>query len=120
MSQDVTRLFAELGQLLEPGGTFIVSYRDLSEEAHDLQRFIPVRSDDTAIMTCFLEYEPETVLVHDMLYTREDDHWNFQVSNYRKLRLAAGWVREQLGAAGFRVMTSKVERGMSYLVATRS
>jgi hypothetical protein len=32
------------------------------------QRLIPVRNDETRILTCFLEYEPEAVLVHDILH----------------------------------------------------
>ena len=51
---------------LERGGRFVITYRDLSREALELDRFIPVRSDDTTILTCFLEYEPETVKVHDL------------------------------------------------------
>jgi SAM-dependent methyltransferase len=116
--EDVTRLFTDVGRLLEPGGLFIVSFRDLSKEAEGLERFIPVRSDDATIMTCFLEYEPEFVVVHDLVYTREGNGWSFQASNYRKLRLSVEWVIAQLEAAGFHVVNNEAERGMNYLVAS--
>src|SRR5690606_23276442 len=62
---DVRKLFGKVFGALEPGGRFVVTFRDLSQELVDLDRFIPVRSDDTTILTCFLEYEPRTVKVHD-------------------------------------------------------
>jgi len=40
-----------------------LSFRDLTPDLTGLNRFIPVRSDPDRIMTCFLEYEPETVIV---------------------------------------------------------
>jgi 2-polyprenyl-3-methyl-5-hydroxy-6-metoxy-1,4-benzoquinol methylase len=55
---------------LSPGGMFIVSFRDYSVPLVGAQRFIPVRSDDTRILTCFLEYEPKAVVVHDILHQR--------------------------------------------------
>ena len=85
---DVVDLFAKVHRALERGGRFVISYRDLSREALELDRFIPVRSDETTILTCFLEYEPETVKVHDLLYRKVDGQWAYAKSFYRKLRLA--------------------------------
>ncbi len=39
-------------------------------ELTELDRFIPVKSDGSKIFTCFLEYEKETVKVHDIIYER--------------------------------------------------
>jgi hypothetical protein len=88
-------------QALVPGGRFIVTFRDLSNELTGLDRFIPVRSDDDRIFTCFLEYEPETVKVHDLVYSREPTGWNLEKSWYRKLRLSPAQVVEMIEAAGF-------------------
>jgi SAM-dependent methyltransferase len=112
-------LLAKVHRALEPGGRFVVTYRDLSREALELDRFIPVRADDSTILTCFLEYEPETVKVHDLVYRKIDSEWTFRKSFYRKLRLAQSWVEAQLREAGFTLREASVERGMVTLVAAR-
>jgi SAM-dependent methyltransferase len=116
---DVVELLAKVYRALEPGGHFVITYRDLSREALDLDRFIPVRSDDTTILTCFLEYENETVKVHDLVYRKLEGQWTFRKSFYRKLRLARAWVEEALREAGFSLAENAVERGFVTLVATR-
>jgi hypothetical protein len=73
---------------LPPGGMFVVSFRDYSVPLIGDQRFIPVSSDDTRILTCFLEYEPEAVVVCDILHQRTPEGWQTRISNYRKLRLS--------------------------------
>jgi hypothetical protein len=115
----VTALFADVGAALEPGGTFILTYRDLSREATELDRFIPVRSDDDTVFTCFLEYEPETVKVHDLVYRRSGGTWRLDKSFYRKLRLPEAWVTDALRRAEFEHLDASNERGFVTLVATK-
>ena len=115
----VKELLGKVRRALEPGGRFVITYRDLSQEALELDRFIPVRADDSTILTCFLEYEPETVKVHDLVYRKIGAEWTFSKSFYRKLRLARSWVEDELRAAGFVVTESGVERGFVTLIATR-
>jgi SAM-dependent methyltransferase len=115
----VAELFAKVHRALEPGGRFVITYRDLAREASELDRFIPVRSDDGTILTCFLEYEPETVKVHDLVYRKVDGQWTFRKSFYRKLRLAQAWVEAELHNAGFTLAEGSVERGFVTLIATR-
>jgi SAM-dependent methyltransferase len=118
--REVAELLAKVHAALEPGGKLIVSFRDLSREATELDRFIPVRSDDTAVLTCFLEYEPETVKVHDLVYRRQGDgRWAFSKSFYRKLRLSQSWVETELERVGFVQVEASAERGFVTLVATR-
>jgi SAM-dependent methyltransferase len=117
---DVSRLFAKVHAALEPGGRFVLSFRDLSHEATELDRFIPVRSDESTVFTCFLEYEPETVKVHDLVYRRQaDGRWQFLKSFYRKLRLARSWVEAELMRAGFTGIEATAERGFVTIVAAR-
>ena len=117
---DVSALFAKVGATLEPGGKLILSFRDLSLEATDLDRFIPVRSDDSTVFTCFLEYEPETVKVHDLVYRKQaDGRWAFLKSYYRKLRLAQPWVETELARCGFASVDASAERGLVTIVATK-
>ena len=115
----VRSLFAKVRAALEPGGRFIITFRDLSREALELDRFIPVRSDDRTIFTCFLEYEPDTVKVHDLVYRKHDGGWTLHKSFYRKLRLPPQWITEQLAYAGFANVDSTVDRGLVTVMATR-
>jgi SAM-dependent methyltransferase len=116
---DVSRLFGELHAALEPGGRFVITYRDLSHELTELDRFIPVRSDADRILTCFLEYEAEAVKVHDLLYRKQGGAWVFHKSYYRKLRLSPAWVAEALASAGFGSVESAVDKGFVTMVARK-
>ena len=115
----VSELMRKVHGALETGGRLVITYRDLSREATELDRFIPVRSDDATILTCFLEYESESVKVHDLVYRQVDGQWTFRKSFYRKLRLARAWVEEELARAGFSLAESSVERGFVTLVAAK-
>ena len=102
---------------LPPGGLFIASFRDYSVPLLADQRFVPVRSDDTRILTCFLEYEPEVVLVHDILHEHRVDGWQTRVSHYRKLRLSPEHLTACLRKNGLDVRREAGTRGMVRLVA---
>lgn len=115
----VRGLFDSVAAALEPGGRFVLTFRDLSRELHDLDRFIPVRSDEHIVFTCFLEYEPDTVKVHDLVYRREGGEWKFRKSFYRKLRLPPEWVNEQLREAGFTDVQAETNQGFVTVIAAR-
>jgi hypothetical protein len=117
--EDVEAVLAGTFARLAPGAPLCLSFRDLTGELHDLDRFIPLRNDGDAILTCFLEYEPETVKVHDLLYVREGTGWTLRKSFYRKLRLAPDWVVERLAAIGFTVEHREEMRGLVTLLARR-
>lgn len=114
---DVARLFTRLHAALEPGGRFIATFRELTAPLEGLDRFIPLRADDRQIMTCFLEYEPDTVKVHDLVYRRDDQGWRLRKSFYRKLRLSAERMRRLLEGAGFTRIESSIENGLVTLIA---
>jgi SAM-dependent methyltransferase len=115
----VLDLFSNVAARLETGGRLILTFRDLAEELRELDRFIPVRADDETIFTCFLEYEPETVKVHDLVYRRIDGEWTLRKSFYRKLRLAKDWVDAELSRAGFSTINSTVDKGFVTVVAKK-
>ena len=93
----VRAFFKHAAEQLVDGGSFVITYRDLSVAATDVDRFIPVRSDPDKIMTCFLEYlTPDTVRVTDLVYTREPTRWSLEKSSYQKLRLPVQWVAQAL------------------------
>jgi SAM-dependent methyltransferase len=116
----VTILFQQVSGLLRPQGKFILGFRDLSVEQQGLDRFIPIRDDNERIMMCFLEYEPETVIVHDLIYVRQGDGWDLRKSSYRKLRLSVLWVCTQLEAHGFTVLSREQAAGVWTVVASKA
>ncbi|MEM9510823.1 MAG: class I SAM-dependent methyltransferase [Cyanobacteria bacterium P01_E01_bin.35] len=115
----VTSLFEKVLNSLENKGKFITTFRDLSCELTELNRFLPVKSDAETIFTCFLEYEPDTVKVHDLVYRWKNDSWQLHKSFYRKLRLSQKWVEEQLQNSGFQQINSQYDRGMVTIIATK-
>ncbi|MBT3322641.1 MAG: class I SAM-dependent methyltransferase [Anaerolineae bacterium] len=114
----VISLFAKVFAALESGGKFIISFRDLTYELKEIERILPVRSDESTIFTCFLEYEPETVKVHDILYRKVNEEWKLSKSYYRKLRLSKAWVNEELSQAGFSKTDLEVENGLITITAS--
>jgi SAM-dependent methyltransferase len=116
---DVLALFRGAFAGLRSGGMFVITYRDLTTELHRIDRFIPVRSDDSKIMTCFLEFENAgSVVVHDLVYIRQGTTWSLNKSSYRKLRLGVAWICEELRKAGFTVVSQDAGR-MIGLAATK-
>ncbi len=116
----VRQLIDEVFAHLEVCGQFVLTFRDLSRPLENLDRFIPVKQDDDTVFTCFLEYEPNFVKVHDLVYIRSDAGWKLNKSFYRKLRLSPDWVRNQLVAAGFSDVRVDIEQGLASIVAAKS
>ena len=110
--EQVQGLFENAYQALGENGRLVLSFRDLTAEMKDLERFIPVKSEDNLIFTCFLEYEKEHVKVHDIVYEKADDQWQMKKSFYRKLRIPPEWTRECLLRIGFEIQTFDIQNGM--------
>jgi ubiquinone/menaquinone biosynthesis C-methylase UbiE len=116
---DIPELFRAVKRILKPGGKVIISFRDVNAELEGLDRFIPVKSDPDRIMTCVLEFEPETVLVTDLFYERTQSGWAFHKSSYRKIRIAPSAVAEELRGAGLMVTFRDVIAGFQILAAVK-
>ncbi|WP_395366963.1 class I SAM-dependent methyltransferase [Streptomyces sp. YH02] len=118
---DVRALLKDMTHALRPGGHVVVTYRDLTGELRGEGRFLPVRSTEDRLLTCFLEYvDDDTVMVHDLLHTRTEGEWHLQVGSYPKLRLAADWLTDEALRAGLEVRHSAVgPRGMRVLHAVK-
>jgi SAM-dependent methyltransferase len=117
---DVSALFRAVFDALHPDGMFVITYRDMTMELHGTERFIPVRSDDATIMTCFLEFEnSESVVVHDLVHSRGDAGWSLNKSSYRKLRLGIDWLCNELGKAGLNVVSQDTAGRLLAVVAVK-
>jgi len=117
--EKVISLLGKVFEALEPKGKMILTFRDLTHELSELDRFLPVKSDDNIIFTCFLEYETETVKVHDIVYKKSFGEWKLFKSFYRKLRLSKDWVDKKLFDSGFTEIESKVEKGFVTVIAVK-
>jgi predicted TPR repeat methyltransferase len=116
----VAQLLSDVAGTLSAGGIFVATFRDYSGAGPSgANRFIPVRSDEHRILTCFLEYAEETITVSDLLNERGVDGWQLRVSSYPKLRLAPAWVVAQLEAMGLTVEQGKSASGMVRVIARR-
>ena len=117
--EQVQGLFENVYQALGENGRLVLSFRDLTAEMKDLERFIPIRSEDNLIFTCFLEYEKEHVKVHDIVYEKADGQWQMKKSFYRKLRIPPEWKRECLLRIGFEIQTFDIQSGMVTIIVRK-
>ena len=116
---DLERLLNFCGDRLAHRGKLVLSFRELTAELIDEQRFIPVRSDEKRILTCFLEYFPEFVRVTDILHEKEGGSWKQKVSSYAKLRLSEKHLVEMLGTAKLNLVKTETTNGMTFLIADK-
>jgi SAM-dependent methyltransferase len=117
--QQIEELFADVSRILAPQGSFALTFRDYGSAATGDRRFIPVRSDDSRIHTCFLEEEPTHMVVHDIVHEREAGAWSMKVSSYRKLRISPQWAVSVLRKVGLNPNIGAGPRGMVQIVASR-
>jgi len=117
----VIELVGRVASALAAGGTFVLTYRDLTESVDGLDRFMPVRNDDERIMLCALDFhDTDVVTVNDLVYTRGRDGWELHKSSYPKLRLAPDWLRAQLTTAGLETAHHSLgARGMWSTIAVK-
>nr|MBO2515379.1 class I SAM-dependent methyltransferase [Gammaproteobacteria bacterium] len=119
-TDDVEGLIRQSAAVLAPGGMFVATFRDyVSRELRQEARFIPVRSEDARILTCFLEYSESTVTVYDLVHERVDGGWRQRLSSYRKLRLDPEWLERVCAEAGLRTIERESSAGVITFVAVR-
>lgn len=116
--EDVAQTFRGARERLVPGGCLVLTYRDLSHALTGVDRFIPVRSDDDRVFTCFLEHEGDHVQVTDVVYERGDAGWALHKSTYPKQVLPREWVERSLNDLGFDVEIVATPSGMLRVVGT--
>jgi SAM-dependent methyltransferase len=116
---DVSDLFEACKLALAEGGVLVLTFRDYTKPLIGTERFIPVRSTADRIMTCFLEYQPQNVIVHDIVHTRVGDQWQQSISAYPKLRLLPDQLEANLTSIGFDVLPNAGAGRMVSVVARK-
>ncbi|MBW1981480.1 MAG: class I SAM-dependent methyltransferase [Deltaproteobacteria bacterium] len=117
--QEIENLFKNVHKVMEDGGRFVLSFRDLTKKLVGLARIVPLRLDDDKLMATFLEYDREFVNVHDMLFVKKERGWEFKASSYCKLRIGLVQVTEQLEQTGFQTGSMLVKGGLHYVEARK-
>ena len=119
---DVQTLLKDSVFALAPGGRLLLSFRDYTHAREGVDRFIPVRSDDRRVFTCFLEYFPTHVTVHDIIHVRDavDCPWKLAVSAYSKVRLPPAVVLETLVHLGLDIVLEQCQAGMVTIPARKA
>lgn len=84
---EIKAFISDITKSLSKNGKLIFSFRDYSNELTGTDRIILVKSDETKILTCILEYEKEFVNVTDLLHEKTNNVWKQKVSTYKKVRL---------------------------------
>jgi hypothetical protein len=117
--QEVDLLFKNVYKSLKKEGRFLLQFKDLTKPLINGDRFIPIRSDERTVFTCFLEWEPSMVglkpdgsgriiKVHDLIHVKKGiGAWELCSSWYFKLGISGFVVKDLLEQNGF----SKVEIG---------
>ncbi|MBV1857750.1 MAG: class I SAM-dependent methyltransferase [Nannocystaceae bacterium] len=118
---DATQLVRTAAANLSQGGRLVLQFRTLSNLPAGDGRFLPIRSDEDRIFTCFLEeVSEEYVRVHDVLHTRDGTGFTQRVSSYTKTRLDRGWLDAALAAAGLQTAALQEQRGLITCVASKA
>lgn len=114
---EVAQFLGDAARLLAPGGALLLGFRDYSVPLQGNARFIPVRSEQDRIFTCFLEYEAARVTVHDIVQTHGPDGWRTSISAYPKIRLAPHSIRAALESCGLHVVFERASAGSITMLA---
>jgi len=114
---EVMHLLEEVAQILAPDGAFAVTFRNYTAPGIGTSRFIPVRSDENRIHTCFLEEESAHMNVYDIIHQRSGSAWQMAVSSYKKLRIEPSWLMSAFRDVGLAAQVSPGPRGLVQVVA---
>lgn len=117
--EDVEKLIQQSSGQLVDKGKIIFSFRDLTNELKHEERFILVKQDSDRILTCYLEYFPNHVMVHDIFYEKKNDQWLQQVSAYPKLRLSGDIIKDFLIRNRYSILFEKTINRMIYIVGEK-
>ncbi len=105
---------------LQSDGKLILSFRDYSNELKGDARFIPVKSDENKILTCFLEYSEDYVRVTDLFHERINGNWMQFVSSYNKVRILPEEIEMYLKESGFEIESNEVINRMIHLILIKN
>lgn len=117
---ELSNLIKHCYNILQDGGKIVLSFRDLTKELEGTIRFIPVKSSEDKILTCFLEYHEDHTEVYDILHEKINGFWEMKVSSYPKLRITADEICGLLFTNELRLLKAEQLGRMEYIIAEKS
>ena len=118
--KEIEELINDIAAILETRSKTLLSFRDYSTALTGDNRFIPVKSDDTRILTCVLDYDDEKVRVTDLLIEKTETGWKQKVSSYNKVRILTKEIVEILEASGLKIQLNQIINKMTTILAVKS
>lgn len=107
-------------KILNGNGKIIFTFRDLTLELKDEKRFIPVRSDENKIFTCFLEYYSDHLKIFDIVNEKENGKWNQKISFYQKIKISEEKIKDVFIKTGFEIEYFDKKNGLITIIGKKS
>lgn len=116
---DIKEFLRDISSTLIKGGRLLLSFRDYSNELNGDDRFIPVKGDETKILTCILDYGKETVRVTDLLHEKTESGWKQKVSSYNKVRVSTNEIVRLLESNGMEIQFNQLVNRLTTIIAIK-
>jgi SAM-dependent methyltransferase len=116
---EISMLFKKISNNLCDDGIFLFSYRDQTKAKENEERIIPFFSDDSLIMTSFIDVFDDKLRVFDLLYIKMYDKWINKKSMYWRLRMYAEKINEILIQSNFRIERKITINEMTYILCRK-
>ncbi|GBF38592.1 class I SAM-dependent methyltransferase [Leptospira johnsonii] len=101
---------------LSPGSKLILGYRDLSHGKTGDKSIFVVRSEESRIFTCQLQFTQNRVKVTDIFHEKSDGAWTVSSSSYNKLILPIEDLIRTVSQKNFELKRKDEKNGMKFLL----
>ncbi|EIE01384.1 class I SAM-dependent methyltransferase [Leptospira licerasiae] len=101
---------------LSPGSKLILGYRDLSYGKPGDQNIFVVRSEESKIFTCQLQFTQNKAEVTDIFHEKTDKGWTVSSSSYNKLILPLDDLIRTASRNNFKLAKKDEKNGMKFLL----
>lgn len=116
----VKKLITNSYSELDSGGRLALSFRDLTYELKDNERFIPIQSEPEKIFTCFIENQGDHIDVYDIVQEKMNGEWKQKISFYPKIKISEDQIKKILLSSGFVVDFFEKKRGLITAIARKN
>ncbi|WP_299289184.1 methyltransferase domain-containing protein [uncultured Mucilaginibacter sp.] len=117
--KEVEQLIEDCAGTLYNEGKLILSFRDYTKAVSGNDRFIFVKSDESRILTCCLDYFDDKVLVTDLLNSKTEADWKQSISSYYKVRITSVKIESFLNKHGFKIQHKDLVNRMVTIIAQK-
>lgn len=116
---EIKQLIEDCSDTLCNKGKLILTFRDYSNVLEGNDRFIPVKGDESKILTCCLDYYDSEVRVTDLLYTKTDAGWEQSVSSYYKVRVSQRDILTMIEDCGLKILLNEPINRLITIIAQK-